>query len=62
MERAHQTIGDLLHTFKFGTAELDPEDPWGGILSAVILYLGEIECQTSHIYPSGVTYKNIGKT
>eukprot|EP00957_Ditylum_brightwellii_P198359 15115682-Ditylum_brightwellii.AAC.1 len=34
VERAHQTIGNLLRTFKPGLAELDPKDPWNGILSA----------------------------
>eukprot|EP00957_Ditylum_brightwellii_P211064 15365715-Ditylum_brightwellii.AAC.1 len=38
-ERAHQTIGNLLHTFKPGLAELDPEEPWSGILSAVMFAL-----------------------
>eukprot|EP00957_Ditylum_brightwellii_P145260 11063612-Ditylum_brightwellii.AAC.1 len=33
VERAHQTIGNLLYTFKSGSAKLDPEDPWSGILS-----------------------------
>eukprot|EP00957_Ditylum_brightwellii_P089188 6792147-Ditylum_brightwellii.AAC.1 len=33
VERAHQTIGNLLLMFKPGFAKLDPENPWGGILS-----------------------------
>eukprot|EP00957_Ditylum_brightwellii_P196809 14993941-Ditylum_brightwellii.AAC.1 len=33
VERAHKTIGNLLCTFKPGCAELDPKDPWSGILS-----------------------------
>eukprot|EP00957_Ditylum_brightwellii_P122579 9347887-Ditylum_brightwellii.AAC.1 len=39
VERAHQTIGNLLRTFKPGSAELDPEEPWIGILSAVMFAL-----------------------
>eukprot|EP00957_Ditylum_brightwellii_P051986 3943009-Ditylum_brightwellii.AAC.2 len=35
VEQAHQTIGNLLHTFEIGNAKLDPDDPWGSILSAV---------------------------
>eukprot|EP00957_Ditylum_brightwellii_P081065 6165857-Ditylum_brightwellii.AAC.1 len=35
VERAQQTIGNLLHTFESGSAELDPEDPWNGTLSAI---------------------------
>eukprot|EP00957_Ditylum_brightwellii_P096322 7336263-Ditylum_brightwellii.AAC.1 len=34
VERAHQTIGNLLRTFKPGSAKLDLEDPQSGILSA----------------------------
>eukprot|EP00957_Ditylum_brightwellii_P086341 6569724-Ditylum_brightwellii.AAC.2 len=34
MERAHQTIGSILCTFKPGMAKLDLEDPWGSIISA----------------------------
>eukprot|EP00957_Ditylum_brightwellii_P014187 1068158-Ditylum_brightwellii.AAC.1 len=39
VERAHQIIGDLLCTFKPGTAKLDPNNPWGSILSAVMFAL-----------------------
>eukprot|EP00957_Ditylum_brightwellii_P207854 15354806-Ditylum_brightwellii.AAC.1 len=39
VERAHQTVGILLHTFKPGSAEVDPEDPWSGIFSAVMFAL-----------------------
>ena len=33
VERVHQTIGNMMRTFSY--KELDPEDPWTGILSAV---------------------------
>eukprot|EP00957_Ditylum_brightwellii_P112472 8575183-Ditylum_brightwellii.AAC.1 len=36
VERAHQTIGNLLHTFKPASAYLVPEDPMSKILSAVM--------------------------
>eukprot|EP00957_Ditylum_brightwellii_P125294 9549968-Ditylum_brightwellii.AAC.1 len=39
VERAHQTIGNLLRTFEPGSAKLDPKDPWSGILSAVMFAL-----------------------
>eukprot|EP00957_Ditylum_brightwellii_P052830 4004876-Ditylum_brightwellii.AAC.1 len=32
IERAHQTIGNLLCTFEPGSAELAPKDPWSRIL------------------------------
>eukprot|EP00957_Ditylum_brightwellii_P125410 9559035-Ditylum_brightwellii.AAC.1 len=39
VERAHQTTGNFLCTLKPGSAELDPEDPWSRILSAVVFAL-----------------------
>eukprot|EP00957_Ditylum_brightwellii_P211606 15366369-Ditylum_brightwellii.AAC.1 len=39
IERAHQTIGNLLCTFKPGSTKLDPEDPWSGILRALMFAL-----------------------
>eukprot|EP00957_Ditylum_brightwellii_P036150 2738970-Ditylum_brightwellii.AAC.1 len=37
--KAHQTIGYLLHIFEPDSADLDPEDLWRGILSAVMFAL-----------------------
>eukprot|EP00957_Ditylum_brightwellii_P036247 2745857-Ditylum_brightwellii.AAC.1 len=39
VERAHQTIGNLLRTVKPGSVELDPKGLWNGILSAVMFAL-----------------------
>ena len=36
LERAHQTIGNILRTFQVNNHELEQNDPWSGILSAVI--------------------------
>ena len=36
LERAHQTIGNILRTFRINKTELDLVSPWNGILSAVI--------------------------
>ena len=36
LERAHQTIGNIIRTFQLSKAELNMENPWEGILSAVI--------------------------
>ena len=36
IERIHQTIGNILRTFRVQKNELDEEDPWGGILSATM--------------------------
>lgn len=36
IERVHQTIGNMLRTFSaHSNPDMDPEDPWSGILSAV---------------------------
>ena len=36
LERAHQTISNILRTFQVNNSQLELEDPWKGILSAVI--------------------------
>ncbi len=35
LERIHQTIGNMIRTFEIEDQEIDEEDPWSGILSAV---------------------------
>eukprot|EP00957_Ditylum_brightwellii_P158235 12044849-Ditylum_brightwellii.AAC.1 len=39
VERAHQTIGNLLRTFELVSAELDPKDPWSRRLSVAMFAL-----------------------
>ena len=36
LERVHQTIGSMIKSFRVHDAELDEEDPWAGILGAVM--------------------------
>jgi hypothetical protein len=36
LERIHQTIGNMVRTFQVGQADLDEDDPWSGILAAVM--------------------------
>ena len=36
IERVHQTIGNMIRTFETHEITLDKNDPWGGILSAVM--------------------------
>ena len=36
LERAHQTIGNILRTFQVNNHKLEQNDPWSGILLAVI--------------------------
>ena len=36
LERVHQTIGNILHTFQLKDLPLDEESPWSGILAATM--------------------------
>ena len=36
MERVHQTIGNIIRTFKIQEMDLDNENPWRGILSSTM--------------------------
>eukprot|EP00957_Ditylum_brightwellii_P182861 13929007-Ditylum_brightwellii.AAC.1 len=36
VERIHQTIGNMLRTVRVHSTKLDKEDPWSGILGAVM--------------------------
>ena len=36
LERVHQTVGNILRTFRMHDSTLDKNDPWGGILSAIM--------------------------
>ena len=36
VERVHQTIGNILHTFNIQQMDLDNENPWEGILSSTM--------------------------
>jgi hypothetical protein len=36
IERIHQTIGNMIRSFQIGKMEVDEDDPWSGILAAVM--------------------------
>ena len=36
IERIHQTIGNMIRTFRMHEADIDEADPWSGILSATM--------------------------
>jgi hypothetical protein len=46
LERTHQTIGDMLHTFEAENKPTDKSDPWSGILSAAA-WAVRSACQTT---------------
>ena len=39
LERVHQTIGNILHTFKVQNMVLDDQNPWDGILASTMFTL-----------------------
>ena len=39
LERVHQTIGNILCSFKVQNMELDDENPWDGILASTMFAL-----------------------
>eukprot|EP00957_Ditylum_brightwellii_P096888 7378886-Ditylum_brightwellii.AAC.1 len=55
-ERAHKTIGNLLHTFKPGSVELDPEDMWSSILSTVMFVLQPTIHTTHKVTPTQLVF------
>eukprot|EP00957_Ditylum_brightwellii_P032947 2498659-Ditylum_brightwellii.AAC.1 len=54
MERIHQTIGNMLRTFGIHSTKLDKEDPWSGILGAVVFATRATIHRTSHTSTSSV--------
>jgi transposase InsO family protein len=44
LERIHQTIGNMIHTFETENQFLDKRDPWSGVLGAVACAV----CSTYH--------------
>ena len=52
IERAHQTIGNVLRTFQVQNTILDKDDPWSGILAATVFEMGAIVHTTPQDTPS----------
>ena len=50
LERIHQTLGNILRTTN--KTELDPEDPWGGILAAAMFALRSTYHTTTQATPA----------
>ncbi len=36
VERVHQTIGNMIRTFELHERDIDEDDPWSGVLAAVM--------------------------
>ena len=51
LERAHQTISNILRTFQVNNSELDLDNPWNRILSAVIFAMQSTVHTTTQATP-----------
>jgi transposase InsO family protein len=56
VERIHQTIGNMLRTFRVHSTELDKEDPWSGILGAVMFATRATIHSTSRATPAQLVF------
>ena len=54
VERVHQMIGNMIYTFKYN--EVDPDDPWSGILGAVAFAVCAMVHTTSKAMPSQLVF------
>ena len=54
LERAHQTIGNIIRTFSFG--DLEEKDPWSGILSAAAFSMRATVSTTTEKSPMQLVY------
>ena len=48
VERVHQTIGNIIRTFKIQEMDLDNENPWEGILSSIMFAIQSMVHVTMH--------------
>jgi transposase InsO family protein len=57
VERVHQTIGNMIRTFEvYDNDSLDDEDPWTGILSAVMAAVRSTYSTTTQATPSQLVF------
>eukprot|EP00957_Ditylum_brightwellii_P159545 12145457-Ditylum_brightwellii.AAC.1 len=56
VERIHQTIGNMFRTFRVHSTELDEEDPWSGILGAVMFDTRATMHSTSRATPAKLVF------
>ena len=56
LEWIHQTIGNMVRTFQIGQAELDEDDPWSGILAAVMFATRAIYHTTTQATPTQLVF------
>ena len=56
LERAHQTICNILRTFQVNNSKLDLDEPWGGILLAVIFAMQSTVHTTTQATPMQLVF------
>ena len=57
IERIHQTLGNIIRTFQIqDNPDLDPHDPWAGILSATMFALRATFHTTLHATPTQLVF------
>ena len=56
LERVHQTIGNIIRTFKIQNMKLDDDDPWAGILASTMFALRTTVHTTTQHTPSQLVF------
>ena len=56
LERVHQTIGSMIKSFRVHDTELDEEDPWTGILGAVMFATRAAMHNTNRATPTQLVF------
>ena len=56
LERVHQTIGNIIRTFKVNKMVLDDENPWNGILATTMFALRATVHTTSQYTPAQLVF------
>ena len=56
LERAHQTISNILRTFQVNNSKLDLDEPWSKILSAIIFAMQSMVHTTTQATPMQLVF------
>ena len=56
LERVHQTIGNIIRTFKVQNMVLDDENPWDGILASTMFALRATVHTTAQYTPTQLIF------
>ena len=57
LERVHQAIGNILHTFKVQNMVLDDQNPWNGILASTMFALRAMVYTTTQYTPAQLIFE-----